>query len=293
MNKEMYYDRKKLFFGVSSKDVEKKTKLQKAEEEAKQRGLIEKQIAEQKRQQEEQLAKQKHIADNKYADDDKPSTGFDKLKHFISINTIYATTLFGLGNFCWLLVQSDRYGDVDRSGGLTYNNCYKPYKVAIHDAYIPTDKYYRYDYEEVWINKKPQFKLHIAWCLNVLFSLCGLAFSVYAIRHENDKYDTVDMMLELKKIGKQYNLSDRKIKKLWPVASNIIQKMSSDSRVYFDMLMNGDINIKDQEMFKKFAISIIQGHLESNPEDAQQVLGVFDERSIPNNLLQTIKAKTR
>lgn len=96
---------------------------------------------------------------------------------------------------------------------------------------------------------------------------------------------TVDLMLAIKSIkeaGKKVNLNvtDETVKKLIDVCPYIISRMSADERVYFDMLIDGDIESKNEEMFKNFALAVMDGHLRSNPEDLQMVLDAFDEMSI-------------
>ena len=108
-------------------------------------------------------------------------------------------------------------------------------------------------------------------------------------RNETARYAnenaTVDMMLAIKSVkeaGKKVNLNvtDETAKKLIEICPHIISRMSADERVYFDMLIDGDIEIKDEEMFKNFALAVMDGHLRSNPEDLQMVLDAFDETSI-------------
>ena len=69
--------------------------------------------------------------------------------------------------------------------------------------------------------------------------------------------------------------------------------MSADERIYFDMLMNDDINIADKETIKQFATSIMLGHLESHPSDARKILEIFDEYTIPGAVLNKISSRTR
>ncbi len=101
---------------------------------------------------------------------------------------------------------------------------------------------------------------------------------------------TVDMMLDLEQLGKKYNLNSRQVKRLVAASNDIIQKISADNPFYFDMLINGDMAIKNPETYKKMASEVILGHLQSHPSDAQRVLDIFNERSIPENVLEKIKA---
>lgn len=97
------------------------------------------------------------------------------------------------------------------------------------------------------------------------------------------------MMLELKEFGRKYKLNSRQVKHLLHTVDFVIKGMSQDNRIYFDMLMNGDINIKNNKVFMDMAVAVMTGHLESHPEDAQLILDTFEEKSLPDVLLYKCK----
>ena len=66
----------------------------------------------------------------------------------------------------------------------------------------------------------------------------------------------------------------------------MIESMSADKRVYFDMLMSGKIDIKNNKTFMDMAIAIMSGHLQSHPEDAKLILDTFEEKSLPDVVRQ-------
>lgn len=289
-------DNKRLFFGVSQKELESQMcAQQKREELAKQREEQEV-IAAERLQQEQRAQKQRELAYKKYAGF-LPKNTKDKLKTVMASVSLDALCLFVLGSTWWGLFQSYDY-DVN-NGALEFNGWYKPYKVALHDAYIPTAKYkYGYEYidggrAKVTKVENPKFQLTGAWCVNMLMMLTSLYLSIRGVRRENEKYDTVDMMLELEKFGKKYNLNKAKVKRLVSNFGSVIERMSAHERVYFDMLMKGDINIKDQQTMKNMATHIMIGHLESHPEDAEKILSVFNEQTIPESVLSKIQQRSR
>ena len=284
-------DNKKLFFGVSQKELDGKLRAQQEREElAKQRAEKEAAAAEQYEQNQRALEQQKQ-AYVKYAGS-LPVSTLNKLKRVMGDSAATALGVLLLGSLWWGVFQS--YDADVENGRLVTNDAYKPYRIALHDAFIPTSKY---DYDcctgTYSKNKDPKFQLIGAWCVNMVIMLCSLIISIRAARRVNDKCDTVDMMLDLEKFGKQYNLNKTKVKRLVSNAESVIKKMSASERVYFDMLMNGDINIKDQETMKNMAAHIIIGHLRSHPEDAEKILSVFDERTIPESVLAKIQQKVR
>jgi len=107
----------------------------------------------------------------------------------------------------------------------------------------------------------------------------------------------------IKEAGEKYNLdiTDASAKKLIEICPHIISRMSADDRVYFDMLINGDIESENEEVFKNLALAVMDGHLRSNPQDLQIVLNAFDETSIAvllsdlyrQNLLSLQKSKNK
>lgn len=247
---------KKLFFWASNQDLQRK-------------------IDEEKKQQE---VKAKRDAYRRYIGPDAgmPLSASDKAKEFVKINAIGQLGIFLMGVFAWVLIQSDIIAEGDWQG---FNKDYKPFKVALHDAYVPTDKYYGYQFgENAQVKENTKFTPHTAWCLNVFLALCTLLFSIWFVRVANVDHNTVDMMMELNKFGKKYNLNTAQVRKLVALAPSIIKNMSSDNRVYFDMLMAGDIRIENQKTFMDMAVNIIAGHLQTHPEDAQRIEDVVKER---------------
>ncbi|MBO7656741.1 MAG: hypothetical protein J6S80_03375 [Alphaproteobacteria bacterium] len=144
---------------------------------------------------------------------------------------------------------------------------------------------------------KPFFYTNLALTLPYLILTACIAIRM----RKKDKRDeqqiinernTVDLMLAIKSVkeaGKKFNLNltDESARKLIDVCPYIISKMSADERVYFDMLIDGDIEsnenekpYKNDETLKNLALAIIDGHLKSYPEDMAKVLEVFDETSL-------------
>lgn len=291
---------KKLFPGVTEQDVQK-------QEMEKQEAI---KVAEAKRialEEAKEKAKQKAAADaaeakadaerfeayKKYLKISDKIPSMSDIKQFCIVNALAAASLFMLGNVSWFFVQGDPYMDTN-GHGFADNPHYKPYKAALHDAYIPTNKYYGYDLEDADgdINEEPDFAPSVAWMINVFLSVCVLVFSSPLLFFSDGKR-TVDMMLGLEKFGKEYNLDTEKVRRLVNVCKDVIKRMSKDKRVYFDMLMSGDISVKDSATFQSMAVSVMSGHLQSHPEDLQMVLDVFDERSIPSEIKAMAVKKER
>ena len=100
------------------------------------------------------------------------------------------------------------------------------------------------------------------------------------------------MMDEIQKSTK-IKLSSQQMSALQAVSQNIIKRMSADSRVYFDMILNGDISADNEKDVLQLATTIMEGHLRWHPEDFKKVLAVFDVRSVPQHLLEQYKSHTK
>jgi len=107
------------------------------------------------------------------------------------------------------------------------------------------------------------------------------------------KHDAVDIMLALKEAGVDYNLDSRKVKRAVAIAPMVISNMAAVDREFFEKLMMGDINIKNDNTMRDMAVSIIEGHLQTHPQDAKRVLDVFKEETIPGDLLVRLKQATQ
>ncbi|MCR4917630.1 MAG: hypothetical protein K5912_01655 [Alphaproteobacteria bacterium] len=103
-------------------------------------------------------------------------------------------------------------------------------------------------------------------------------------------YNTVKMMFDLKENDGWLDLTEEQLEYLLSQASVIVDHMSSKERVYFDLLMEGKINIKENKTFLEMATVIMCAHLRNNPQDARLVLETFDEYSLPEPLLKLCKA---
>lgn len=70
-----------------------------------------------------------------------------------------------------------------------------------------------------------------------------------------------------------------------PKTPEIVKNMSADSRVYFDMIMDGQVSV-DNKDFLNMAAAVMAWHLQSHPEDMARVIALFDEKQIPHEILK-------
>jgi hypothetical protein len=217
------------------------------------------------------------------------------LSSFFQMNYAGAIALAIVGNVSWLFMQSlPKIPLIE--GGTRTNKIYTPYVKAIHDAYVPTDKYTvnsnTYKTGKLEVNPNPGFRAHGTWLANLLFSLLILVGSAYYFKSCKSDLDTIDMMVDLKELKGKYRLNDAQAAKLITMSDDIISNMSAEERVYFDMLMDGNIKIKDDKVFKDMAVAILDGYLSTHPKETKALLTVFNTE-ITEELKKKIAIRSR
>ena len=190
--------------------------------------------------------------------------------------------MFLLGSVAWLYFshQNSYEPEMREYVGLRMDN--RTYIEAVKDAYIP------------FYNGK--FDPHATWMVTVCFQIIlALACVGIAIRQKSKRKEQehdIDIMLEIEKLAKEHNLDATAAKKMLTIAPEIVKHMSEDSRVYFDMIMDGKVSTTD-ENFMNIASAVMAGHLQSHPEDMERIMTVFDERAIPQEILNLAAEQKR
>lgn len=166
---------------------------------------------------------------------------------------------------------------------------------AIREAYDPyfhAADFWSEDskpYRNSTVNNR--FKRHM-----ILLGIEAFIATCILIGHAGKRYSVgkdVDIMLLAQEIGARY-LTDKKIiQRMLNVAPEIVSHMSSESSVYFELLMDGSFDCDKNPRVFAFAKSVLAGHLHSHPEDMKRVLEVFDEASLPQSLVAEYKQNVR
>ena len=100
-------------------------------------------------------------------------------------------------------------------------------------------------------------------------------------RREKRTFKTVDSMLTLKE-GKQ--IDEKWLKRCFEVVKDIISHMSAQDKEFFEKVLDGTINIRDNKLLADVARQIVEGHFETHPEDMQLLVETFDPDSLPKEL---------
>ena len=141
--------------------------------------------------------------------------------------------------------------------------------------------------------KKSFFWLPLLFIVGCLFTYWEVNLAILAIpaiilfritykKYEKDlqnAYNQIDIMLTIEKLAGENNSNEVyrvAVQEIENVDPSIIENMSADSRVYFDLVLDGKIPVDDPELMKS-AAAIVRGHLKTHPEDKQLVTSAFGE----------------
>lgn len=179
---------------------------------------------------------------------------------------------------------------VDREGHELYDG--PGYCNSIREAYDPY--FHGVDecgssYHDSTINDR--FKRHM--CVLGIEALVLACVVIGALRKRRAVVKDVDIMLKIEKVSQSSKVGAKLIKKMMTVAPQIVSHMSSESSVYFEMLMDGSFDCDNNPQILAITKSVLAGHLHSHPEDMKRVLEVFDEASLPQGLVAKYKQNVR
>lgn len=93
-------------------------------------------------------------------------------------------------------------------------------------------------------------------------------------------------MLDIAKQNPDIKIDERALATLLEIAPAVVSRMSEAEAVYFEMLMDGHLEIIENKTFYDMAVAIMEGWLRKHPKDMERVLTVFEQDSIPQGLIQ-------
>ena len=207
----------------------------------------------------------------------------EKVPNWLALNVMFNASLFLWGSLIWLYGSNTRQFDpeYDTPGGPATGPYLelRTYTQALKDAY--------------WPMENGEFSPDFSWKLNagmaLVFALLSMGQIVVTagLRHADLKRARaqMDIKLNLEKLAREHNLDATAAKKMLTVAPEIVKNMSADSRVYFDMIMDGQVSV-DNKDFLNMAAAVMAWHLQSHPEDMARVIAMFDEKQIPHEILK-------
>lgn len=271
---------KKLFPGITHEEM-----LKKEQEE------IQCKIAQEKKEQQAKKEAERQSKRKKYALPETDVMSNQEIrKDFIRNLLAFNAMAFLAGSFLWTLWGMSLNSAGGNSDRIAVNHT--PYAQALRDAYVPISNGKTKKLNQTTYIERGKFAPTIGWTANMLVMLMGLIGATVIARRQkmNADYitlhnDTVDMMLDLEDFKGNYNLNTYQVARMINNMSGIIREMSEDKRIYFDMILDGRINIRKNDTFLKMATHIMQGHLAGHPNDINKILDVYNWQSVPFDLL--------
>lgn len=208
----------------------------------------------------ENLRLEKEKAYNKYMPKKK-----NPMAIFVKGNIV----AFLLSSVAWLYYSNQRMYEPEMHDYIGPYEDQRTYLEAIADTYIPFNN--------------GVFDPHVAWCVTVFVQLVLALMCIGVVRSRSKSKKDIDVMLEVERLAKEHNLDSVAAKKMLKVAPSIVKNMSKDSRIFFDMVMEGKFSMGDKK-FVNTVSAIIVGHLEKHPEDMKKVVGVFESDVLPKKM---------
>lgn len=203
---------------------------------------------------------------------------------------------------CFDRIVSDFYVESDENNKMVFQCAGTKTKDAIKEAYVPyfhgetqIKTYVPYFHDETQISKTTnngvnnRWKRHISLLAIEAFILA--AWLLDALSKNRRSRDDIAVMLEIEKQAKRNNIKKETLIRMMSVAPEIVSHMSSESRTYFDILMSGDMDFDTDPYVLSTAKAILEGHLDSHPEDMRRVLATFKKDSLPRDIMKKFGQK--
>jgi len=284
---------KKLFPGVTQEYVDKKE----CEEQARIAQGVANEVQRKAKEADEQRNNQinqmlRYAPDTKFGKEARSlNNKAYKLQDSRTLNAVLSGGALLIPFFCFLVSLVLFLGDKKSSGdkGRAFKACFVPGGNAKNPEFI--------DYVFPGVNWMCLATALVFICFSIGQSVqMGMLKKRACLADKKDsrlKYDVACLMSDLRDSAGNINLNTEQVKRLIELAPEIVQHISREGRVYFDLLLEGKIDIKDNKTFFDMAVAVMKGHLASHPEDAKRVLVVFNEKSIPADLLAQCKQYLR
>lgn len=125
------------------------------------------------------------------------------------------------------------------------------------------------------------------WVPTIFMLFVYLGCRRRAKEHEQAAADAVNFMLDWAEMGKDYHIDPEMLKNIMndEFARDIIAYMAPTEAVWFEMLLDGNVEIADNPDFKNMAITILARYLDRHPEVLDKALEKFNRDSIPKELM--------
>lgn len=166
----------------------------------------------------------------------------------------------------------------------------------VRDMWNPVSNGNYFTYKLEWkydANKYGKFAPSGLWYVNISLLViiacsCVRSLIIPGIKNRksmNHQKRVIDAMQELKLLGCTYKLNGKSFEHVIKLCPEIIANMAADERAYFDMLIDGDIDVVNNKQYRDTAVHIMAGHLKEHPTDLQKIMDAINDKTLPAELL--------
>ncbi len=126
-----------------------------------------------------------------------------------------------------------------------------------------------------------------SWAPTIFMLFLYLGYKKRGGEHEQAAADAANFMLDWAEMGANYAINPEMLKNIMSdrFARDIIAYMAPTEAVWFEMLLDGNVELAETPEFKNMAIAVMQNYLARHPEAIVQVLQKYSRDAIPKELM--------
>lgn len=126
-----------------------------------------------------------------------------------------------------------------------------------------------------------------SWAPTIFMLFLYLGYKKRGGEHEQAAADAANFMLDWAEMGADYAINPEILKNIMSdrFARDVIAGMSEAESIWFEMLLDGNVEISETPEFKNMAIAVMQNYLTRHPEAIVKLLEKYDRDAIPQELM--------
>jgi len=279
---------KRLFPGVQDDQVASRRSFREAQEALERQRATEEEQAKVAREAQLKRDRETSEAYRRYGVKSRARLWADKIKTSARISGLITGLGLMIGGVAYMISSADTYEDeYDRiPGGYEYG--YN--SDGELEMYNYSGGYQKSTYRVE--NEPSKFsKITLQVSVSMLAVVLLQVLVIYGLNRRADKIhgmqkSGIRTMLDMANQNPDIKIDERALSTLLKIAPEVVSNMSEAEAVYFEMLMDGHLEIVENKTFYDMAIAVMEGWLRTHPKDMERVLTVFDRDSIPQELMQ-------
>jgi len=121
-----------------------------------------------------------------------------------------------------------------------------------------------------------------SWAPTIFMLFLYLGYKKRGGEHEQAAADAANFMLDWAEMGADYAINPEMLKNIMSdrFARDVIAGMSEGEALWFEMLLEGNVEVADSPAFKNMAITVMQNYLTAHPEAIVKLLEKYDRDTV-------------